>query len=279
MSAVIVGIIILCIAFIFTPIGILLLCVVILLAIIYSVTMAKRQAKQLENIAHVKFIGRAKIYKEGFEQTGFSIGTSGRGRLYFGKRKRLQGTEVTFYVTYSDKDPQLVSTMEGTEQYFKLMSYINQQNTEDIGARIEAGAQSIPKSVEENQQKLTEELVPAKRLKLNPPKLLEIPFEVLPNEFSVEVRHQSCIYKQTEYDGGRYEVDVRCEVHYDSSVKGVTNRRIVISLYDSKDRIFAVRNTWPEHLDKSGCKVAEINFWENIYEEPSKVSISIERCS
>lgn len=43
------------------------------------------------------------------------------------------------------------------------------------------------------------------RIKLDPPKVLEVPFEILPNEYSLEVRHQSCIYKQTNYDNVRYE--------------------------------------------------------------------------
>lgn len=280
MSAIIAAIIILCIAYFCTPIGILLLCVVVLTAIIYAVVNARNQAKQLENIVHVEFLGRTKIYTDGFEHTGFSVGTSGHGRAYFGKRKRLQGIEATFYVTYSDKEPQTVSAMEGTERYFKLISHTEQQNVESQRKRDKESTQSDTKQVKQDQKEpKKEELAPAEEMKLRPPKLLEIPFDVLPNEYSVEVRHQSCIYKQTKYDGGRYEVDVRCEIHYDPSVKGVTNRRIVVSLYDKQDRIFAVRRTWPERLDRSGCKVVEINFWQDIFEEPSKVSIGVERCS
>ena len=47
--------------------------------------------KELENITRVDFINRSKVYKEGFEHTGFSIGSNGHGRAYFGKRKRCPG--------------------------------------------------------------------------------------------------------------------------------------------------------------------------------------------
>lgn len=261
-----------------TPI--LIIGIIILVIALMTARMdSKSQEKQLENIIHVEFIERTKIYKEGFEHTGFSIGTSGHGRAYFGKRKRLQGIQATFYVTYSDKEPQNISVKEGTTQYFKLMSYMRQQNMKESRVAHKKNDEVVIQPVkEEKNMAEIEPTVISDRIKLDPPKVLEIPFDVLPNEYSLEVRHQSCIYKQTDYNDVRYEVDIRCEVHYDASVKGITNRRIVVSLYDSKDRIFAVQNTWPDRLDKSGCKVVEINFWKDIYEEPSKVSISIERC-
>ena len=251
--------------------------IILVIAIVVVIADQKDQSKQLENIVSVELIGRTNVYKEGFENTGFSIGTSGHGRAYFGKRKRLQGVEATFYLWYSDKSPKTFSVMEGTEYYFKLLSYLGK--SDETARNEDRKAQSDPKpKIQERKAEKSERLSPLEEVK-TPPKILEVPFEVLPNEYSIEVKHQSCIYKRTEDDGGRYEVDVLCEVHYDPMVKGVTNRRIVVSLYDSKDRIFAIRNTWPQHLDKSGCQVVKINFWKDIYEEPSKISISVEKCS
>lgn len=250
--------------------------IILVIAIVTAIANQKDQSKQLENIVSVELIGRTNVYKEGFENTGFSIGTSGHGRAYFGKRKRLQGVEATFYVRYSDKSPKTISVMEGTEHYFKLLSYLGQNGETPRNKERKAQPEPEPK-IQEQQTEQSEKFASLEEIK-TPPKILEVPFEVLPNEYSIEVRHQSCIYKRTEYDNGRYEVDVRCEVHYDPMAKGVTNRRVVISLYDSKGRIFAIRNTYPQHLDKSGCQVVEINFWQDIYEEPSKVSISVEKC-
>ena len=251
--------------------------IILVIAIVAVVANQKTQSKQLENIVDVELIGRTNIYKEGFENTGFSIGASGHGRAYFGKRKRLQGVKATFYVRYLDKSPKTISVMAGTEHYFKLLSYL--EKSDETSRNEDRRVQSEPElKMQERRIEQSEKFVTLEEVKIQP-KILEIPFEVLPNEYSLEVRHQSCTYKRTESDGDRYEVDVRCEVHYDPLAKGVTNRRIVVSLYDSKERIFAVRNTYPQHLDKSGCQVVEINFWKDIYEEPSKVSISVEKCS
>lgn len=101
--------------------------IILAIAIVAMIANQKTKSKRLENIVSVEVIGRTNVYKEGFENTGFSIGTSGHGRAYFGKRKQLQGVEVTFYVRYLDRSPKTISVMEGTEDYFKLLSYISEQ--------------------------------------------------------------------------------------------------------------------------------------------------------
>lgn len=245
-----------------------LIAIVIGIVLVYIFVASYIKKKQLENITHVQLIGKTDIYRERFENTGFSIGTNGHGRAYFRRRKDFQKSEVSFYITYSDKDPQTVLVMDDSKAYFKLLSYIERQNNVE---------QECPKIAE--QEASPELSLVQVEKEIDKPRFLDIPFVVLQNEYSVEVKHQSCIYKRMEYDKDHFEVDIRCEVYYNPLKKGITNRKIVVSLYDKKDRIIAVKSAWPDRLDKSGCKVLEINFGQNILEEPSKVSISIDRCS
>lgn len=270
MSAIIAAIIILFVVYLFTPMGATIFALSFLVAVFVKILRKKEQEKQLNNIVHVELISQERVYKEGFEHTGFSIGTSGRGRAYFGKRKRMLGVKATFRVSYTDKATQTVIAMDGTEQYNKLLSYIERQ-----------------KNQEQEQQKRTEmqakeQFQPTPKARVakikKEPKYLEIPFEILPNEYAIKIKHQSCVFKFEEYDGGRYEVDVRFEVHYDPTVKGVTNRKVVVCLYDVQGRMTAVRSDW-NHLDKSGCKIIELNFWKDIVDEPAKISVGIEKYS
>lgn len=228
--------------------------------------------KELENITRVDFINRSKVYKEGFEHTGFSIGSNGHGRAYFGKRKRLIGIETTFYVTYSDKSPKYITASEGTKKFSTLMQYFEHQEQAEYHRMEETQKKNELKPVEQ----VTLQPTNVENPKKEKPKFLDIPFIILPNEFSIEISNQSCVYQPREYDAESYEVYIRFEIHYDSTVKGVTNRKVICALYDSNDRIFSTRSAL-DHLSKSGCQIVEINFWDNIYEEPAKVSIGVER--
>lgn len=254
--------------------------IALILFCIICVISAKKESREMEHITHVSLIGQANVYEEKYEHTGVSIGTSGHGRAYFRKRKHLKGVESTFRVFYSDKPPKIIKVMENTGKYCKLISYIDRQELKAQNLRDTAPASAEEESVQTSAGRVLVEVCRTEsKSPLDPPKFLDIPFEVLPNEYSLEVRHQSCIYKQTKYDNGRCEVDIRFEAYYDPTIKGVTNRKIVVSLYDQKGRIFAVSDTGFRRLDKSGCKVVSLNFWQDIIEEPSQVSISIEKFS
>lgn len=252
---------------------IILLAIIAVIIIISVLATDCKKKKELENITSVQLVERAKIYKEGFENTGFSIGTSGHGRAYFGKRKHPQGVEATFCVTYSDKPMEQVKAMEGSEQYFKLLSYIERQDKQEMNKHR---AEQKEKETKEliAKQELQAQLKELESKKMNDRKYyIEVPFEVLPNEFGLEIFHQSC---QIVIEYGQKKIRVRFEVRYNTETKGARNRRIVCAALDSEDKIVSV-NRERTGLDKSGGKIMDIVFWDNIEEDPSKVTIGLER--
>lgn len=227
-----------------------------------------------QNIDRVEIVDSTKVYQEKFENTGFSIGTNGHGRAYFGKRKRLKGTEVTFLISYTDKPQRTVKAMEGSNQYNTLMEYIYRQDEEEK-QRKKSQKETIPSSGTSTIQAV--QTVPSAEIKQIPqkekPKYLEIPFEILPNEYSLEITHQTCIY-QLSY--GNHETVIRGEARYNPDVRGITNRKLVISIYDKDGHIMGVKSSFSEYLDKSGCKIIDATFYKT-EEEPAKVSIGIEK--
>lgn len=273
MAAIIMAVIILIIAFVFTPTGVSILLGLIFVFLISKYIYAAYQDHQLENIAHVTLVSRNEIFKTCFENTGFSVGAKGNGRLYFSKRNRLQRVEVTFHVTYHNNFSKNITVMEKSNAYYKLLSYVEKEKSKDHKEEVD---RIINKKVKQSQ---TNSMISGDtNLNSCDIRFLDIPFEVLPNEYGLEIKHQSCMIKRLSCPDTQYEINVRCEAHYDSSIKGITNRKIVVSLYDQKGRIIEVKNMWPERLDKSGCKMVSICFGQNIIEEPSKVSVGIERC-
>lgn len=216
---------------------------------------------------------RTNIYKNTYEHSGFSISSRGYGRSYWKAKKQKVGTNVSFEITDSSGKTSIVTVLEDSEEYNILVS---KQKKSSLHSSYKSQKEVFPPYIMPRSNALVETQSSLKPPAAKP-KILNIPFEILPNEYSLEIKHESCIFERTDGGCGRYEVNLFFELHYNPNIRGITNRHVVASLYNKDGKIVAVQNTWPKTLDKSGCKIIEIKFWKDIEEEPTKVSISLER--
>lgn len=260
----------------------ILICAAII-AIVIAVIGIHVSNTELENIQSVSLVDEIQWTKKQYYNSGFSVGMKGNPRFYYRSKNVPHHVEAKFRVRYKDGKVKTISRNKGTTDYNYLITCI--QNQAQQQKKQAEAMQQKRKQDEKNASVISQQTIPeTQKINVVAPsknrkKYLNIPFEVLPNEYAMEVRHQSCAFKSVPYnDAGneRYEVDICCEVHFDPNVKGVTNRRVVVSLYDAQGRITYVMKDW-DHLTKSGCRIIDINFWKEINDEPSKVSFSLEK--
>lgn len=247
--------------------GIYIIAAIAAVIVLYFVISAVENHKNLKNITHVEITGRSNIYDEGYENTGFSVGTKGSMRFYFGKKKRLRGKEVTFHVSYSDKDSKIISAMEDTSVYNKLMEYVYADESDAPKTKGDE-----PKKFAENSEKQGK-IVSKPVEETKQCYYIDVPFEVIPNDYHLTVHHQSC---QMIIGSDCKEVKIMFEVNYDQAAKGANNRRLVCALLDKDDKIVSVVNDW-KSLSKSGGRILDLTFWQNITDEPSKIRIGLEQ--
>lgn len=103
-------------------------------------------------------VSRTRVMKRVYQQSGFSIGSSGHSRLYWSARNVPAGVVVVFEVTYTNGRVRRVRTNEGTGKYRKLMSYtgkppcpnVNQKYTQREQVRVDS-VETPPPEVKKNQ--------------------------------------------------------------------------------------------------------------------------------
>ena len=97
----------------------------ILIFAIVGVWIAGRN--DTEHMTHVEFLGWRDVYTEGTENTGFSYGTDGAFRTYYGNVRRYAGRNAVFYVEYSNKNPRSLSVQPGSRKFDKLVKFMENQ--------------------------------------------------------------------------------------------------------------------------------------------------------
>ena len=240
-----------------------------ILGLIFAIWFAveiQNEYRSMKNIERVELINRTDIYKSGLGATGFSLGLDGKPRILLGSQTNYERTDVTFFVYYTDKQPQKITVKEGSKKYQKLLSYVG---------REAAKQESLPQISAPAPQITT---APAPKIAENPQEkryYVDVPFEVLSNEFSLNISFQSCQMIETEE---KKKAEVRFEASYDPKVKGVRSQRVVCAVVDSKNRIVSVMRD-VRNLDGSGRKLVDITFWQNIEETPTRVRVGLERYS
>ena len=83
--------------------------------------------KDVQDLKRVEIIDAIKLYKAGYENSGFSIGKSGM-RSYYRRKNRYIGTDIKFRVTYNTGRTATVTAREGTERCNTLLTFMENQD-------------------------------------------------------------------------------------------------------------------------------------------------------
>lgn len=83
--------------------------------------------KDVQDLKRVEIIDATRLYKAGYENSGFSIGKSGM-RSYYRRKNRYVGTDIKFRVTYNSGRIATVTAREGTERCNTLITFMENQD-------------------------------------------------------------------------------------------------------------------------------------------------------
>lgn len=86
------------------------------------------ERKDTKNMTYVEFLGWRDVYTEGTENVGYSYGTNGELRAYYGPVRRYAGQEAVFYVEYTDKKPRRISVREYSGKFKVFKEFLEKQN-------------------------------------------------------------------------------------------------------------------------------------------------------
>ena len=203
--------------------------------------------KDVQDLKRVEIIEAIKLYKAGYENSGFSIGKSGM-RSYYRRKNRYIGTDIKFRVTYNTGRVATVTAREGTERCNTLLRFMENQDMRVVEKPRTApaiSAPSVPKpevcqSKEERKAEGEAKLVAtlsavseAKKAeglststkKTPPPKAVPVPQkDVYPaGEYKVGVTipaGEYAIYSKKK-DGSYFEVNRNQNILFNGFAKGV----------------------------------------------------------
>lgn len=243
---------------------------------------------QLKNVQYAVILGKTRVMTTKSRPSGYSISSRGNFRAYWRFRNEVDHIEVEFEVHYESGEVRRITANEDSSLYNGLMPYVGAKPKPPIpNPAPPPQIAELPKLVEisppKEPIKHMDEVKPLPEANpAEPPKpkrkeekrFAEVPFEVAPNEYSLEISYPSC--QMIRRASGEYRIEVRFAISYDPMVKGIRNRVITCATVDSAGRMTAVRRD-NKVLDLSGSRMADIMFWENAEQEPAKIVIGVDR--
>lgn len=99
--------------------------------------------KDVQDLKRVEIIDATRLYKAGYENSGFSIGKSGM-RSYYRRKNRYVGTDIKFRVTYNTGRVATVTAREGTERCKTLLDFMEAQDRIAVAPPAPRQVTSIP---------------------------------------------------------------------------------------------------------------------------------------
>ena len=260
----------------------------IAIIIIGLVVHASNVSEQLKNIQYAVILRRTRVMTTKSRPSGYSISSRGNFRAYWRFRNEVDHIEVEFEVHYESGEVRRITANEDSSLYNGLMPYVGLKPKPPVPKPTPPPTiVEPPKPVEISPPKeLIKHMDEVKPLPeanpAEPPKpkrkeekrFAEVPFEVAPNEYSLEISYPSC--QMIRRASGEYRIEVRFAISYDPMVKGIRNRVITCATVDSAGRMTAVRRD-NKVLDLSGSRMVDIMFWENAEQEPAKIVIGVDR--
>lgn len=243
---------------------------------------------QLKNVQYAVILGKTRVMTTKSRPSGYSISSRGNFRAYWRFRNEVDHIEVEFEVHYESGEVRRITANEDSSLYNGLMPYVVAKPKPPItNPAPPPQIAELPKLVEisppKEPIKHMDEVKPLPKANpAEPPKpkrkeekrFAEVPFEVAPNEYSLEISYPSC--QMIRRASGEYRIEVRFAISYDPMVKGIRNRVITCATVDSAGRMTAVRRD-NKVLDLSGSRMVDIMFWENAEQEPAKIVIGVDR--
>lgn len=261
----------------------------IAIIIIGLVVHASNVSEQLKNIQYAVILRRTRVMTTKSRPSGYSISSRGNFRAYWRFRNEVDHIEVEFEVHYESGEVRRITANEDSSLYNGLMPYVGLKPKPPVPKPTPPPPiVEPPKPVEisppKEPIKHMDEVKPLPEANpAEPPKpkrkeeekrFAEVPFEVAPNEYSLEISYPSC--QMIRRASGEYRIEVRFAISYDPMVKGIRNRVITCATVDSAGRMTAVRRD-NKVLDLSGSRMVDIMFWENAEQEPAKIVIGVDR--
>lgn len=243
---------------------------------------------QLKNVQYAVILGKTRVMATKSRPSGYSISSRGNFRAYWRFRNEVDHIEVEFEVHYESGEVRRITANEDSSLYNGLMPYVGLKPKPPVPKPTPPPPiVEPPKPVEisppKEPIKHMDEVKPLPEANpAEPPKqkwkeekrFAEVPFEVAPNEYSLEISYPSC--QMIRRASGEYRIEVRFAISYDPMVKGIRNRVITCATVDSAGRMTAVRRD-NKVLDLSGSRMVDIMFWENAEQEPAKIVIGVDR--
>ena len=98
--------------------------IIIWLSILIPILWAFYEVIQVSDIKTVSVVDHKVITKRIYQHNGFSYGTKGDLRSYWGAKDVVDRVYVLFYVTYNKGYGKYIKTYVGSQKYKKLMAYV-----------------------------------------------------------------------------------------------------------------------------------------------------------
>ena len=183
------------------------------------------------------------------------------GKVYIGMLKT--DVRFLFLVTLSDGTVDIIQEQEGTTRCNNVLALsMSEDDSEEVTA--EAKAKASP-AVETNQCERSEVDI-------------DIPVEILPNLYSLNVSNVSIKHRQTYKNGIKaYDsIGFKCRVNYSLNGRKEGKRYIIVTTYDESDGVRDIRGEYDKyHFTEAGFEFIEWNF-DNYDKCPiSKIGISV----
>lgn len=234
------------------------------------------------DVQYAVVMKRTKVMRDTVRPSGFSIGSKGSFRSYYRFGHEYSHTEVKFEVHYNDGSVRHITANVGSNAYQKLIACPSsppkpKEKPARIQSRPTVAAKQTPPPSKAPELSQAAPAVQESGDKAKPQqeaRYVEVPFEVLPNEYGLKVSYPSC--QMVKRSSGEYRIYIRFGITYDASVKGVRNRCVKCATVDSAGRMTAVRKEW-KVLDLSGGKLVEMIFADNADQEPAKIVVGLDR--
>lgn len=249
--------------------------VILLIAAPIIIYWLGSENRKLKNIEHTEVVNSTVLYGENTSPSGYSISSNGNFRVYHRIRQVPVGTLVEFKVFYTDGRPwEIVKAKSGTYKFETLASKIADKK-EKISNNHSLNPIDVSATKNNTPLADAEPLDPPINT-ASKPSALDIPFEIMPNEFNLEVSYFNCLMTKENCDAVNCEV--KFAIKYDGTVRGVRNRHIMCAFVNSEGKIQEIMPCF-RNMDTSGCGLVEVKFWRNITSPPSKIIISIEKAT
>lgn len=107
---------------------------------------------------------------------------------------------------------------------------------------------------------------------------LDLPFEILPNLYSLSIKNKNIQNIINYYsDGSKHEhIAIQCEIHYKMNGRKEGKRRFVFSFYDENNELICFTSTKEHRLTEAGVVMVYAEKYGPWKRFPQKISISVE---